>query len=144
MTATSVARTLGKDEVREVTANQDLDTYVIARKLGISRTEAELIGALGTALAAPGAPTIGTATIVDTGHVSVAFTAPVSDGGDEILHYTVTSSPGGFTAQGTNGSPIVVAAAFVAATAYTFTVTATNGTGTSAASLASNSVTPNP
>lgn len=143
MTAAAVAKTLGKAEA-EITANQDVTTRTIARKLGISLTEAELIGALGTALAVPGAPTIGTATIVDTTHVSVAFTAPVSDGGDEITRYTVTSSVGGFTASGTNGSPIVVSGAFVKATGYTFTVKAHNSIGDSAASAASNSVTPNP
>ena len=143
MTIASVAAALGKS-VAEVTKYQDLDTHVTAHDLAISLREAETIGALGVALTVPGAPTIGAATIVDTTHVSVTFTAPASDGGDEITHYTVTSSVGGFTASGTNGSPIVVPGAFVTATGYTFTVTATNGQGTGAASLASNSVTPNP
>jgi hypothetical protein len=70
----------------------------------------------------------------------VAFTAPASNGGSAITGYTVTSSPGGITATGTS-SPIVVTG-LTNGTAYTFTVTATNAIGTSAASAASNSVTP--
>jgi len=88
---------------------------------------------------APGAPTVGVAT-PGNGQVSVAFTAPASDGGSAITGYTVTSSPGGFTASGA-ASPLVVAG-LANGTAYTFTVTATNATGTSAASAASSAVTP--
>lgn len=91
---------------------------------------------------APDAPTIGAATAGD-GQVSVAFTAPVNNGGSAITGYTVTSSPDGITAGG-NGfttSPITVTG-LTNGTAYTFTVTATNAVGTSAASGASNSATP--
>jgi hypothetical protein len=86
----------------------------------------------------PGAPTIGTAT-AGSGSASVSFTAPASDGGEAISDYTVTSSPGGITATGTS-SPVTVSG-LSNGTAYTFTVTATNSVGTSAASAASNSVT---
>ncbi len=88
---------------------------------------------------APGAPTINTAT-PGNGQVSVAFTAPASDGGSAITGYTVTASPGGFTASGA-ASPLVVTG-LANGTAYTFTVTATNATGTSTASAASAAVTP--
>jgi len=87
----------------------------------------------------PGAPTIGTATPGNT-QASVAFTAPASTGGPAITSYTATSSPGGFTATG-SASPLTVTG-LTNGTAYTFTVTATNSIGTSAASAASNSVTP--
>jgi trimeric autotransporter adhesin len=87
----------------------------------------------------PGAPTIGTATAGDAS-ASVTFTAPASNGGSAITGYTVTSSPGGITATGTS-SPINVTG-LTNGTAYTFTVTATNAIGTSAASAATSAVTP--
>ena len=90
------------------------------------------------AAAVPGAPTIGTAT-AGNGQASVAFTAPVSNGGAVITSYTVTSSPGAITGTGTT-SPIAVTG-LTNGTAYTFTVTATNSAGTGVASAASNSVT---
>jgi trimeric autotransporter adhesin len=91
----------------------------------------------------PVAPTIGTATNVGTsraynnGAATVTFTAPTSK--LPITSYTVTSSPGGFTASGAS-SPITVTG-LQSATAYTFTVTATSAAGTSSASSASNSIT---
>jgi len=90
--------------------------------------------------AVPGAPTIGTAT-AGNAQASVAFTAPANLGIPAVItQYTVTSSPGGLTATG-SASPIVVTG-LSNGTAYTFTVTATNATGTGPASAASNSVTP--
>lgn len=87
----------------------------------------------------PGAPVIGTATALN-GAALVSFSAPADNGGIAITEYTVTSSPGGITASG-QSSPIYVPG-LTNNTAYTFTVTATNVVGTSAASAASNSVTP--
>lgn len=87
----------------------------------------------------PGAPTIGTATAGDAS-ASVAFTPPASNGGSAITGYTVTASPGGATATGT-ASPITVFG-LQNGLAHTFTVVATNAVGNSAASAASNSVTP--
>lgn len=142
MAAIDVARTLGKSE-GEVTDNQDVTVDTIARSLGIDAKEAYLIGDLGTPIAVPGAPTAAVATVTDTTHVSVAFTAPASDGGAGIDLYEVTSSPGGFTGSGLR-SPVVVTAAFVSGQAYTFTVKARNEKGLSSASTASAGVTPNP
>lgn len=87
----------------------------------------------------PGAPTIGTAVAGD-GSVSVAFTAPASDGGSAITSYTATSSPGGITASA-SASPISVTG-LTNNTDYTFSVVATNQYGNSAASSFSNTVTP--
>ena len=89
---------------------------------------------------APGAPTIGTAT-GGNAQATVTFTAPAFTGGGPITGYTVTSSPGGFSASG-NGSPLVVSG-LTNGTTYTFTVTATNSASlTSVPSTASNEVTP--
>lgn len=87
----------------------------------------------------PGAPTAVVAT-AGNAKASVAFTAPASDGGADITSYTVTSSPGSFTATGA-ASPLTVTG-LTNETAYTFTVTATNVRGTGSASTASSSVTP--
>ena len=94
-----------------------------------------------TATTVPQAPTIGTATAgsAGSGQVSIAFTAG-STGGSTVTGYTVTSTPGSLTGTGAS-SPITVSG-LTLGTAYTFTVTATNANGTSAASSASNSVTP--
>ena len=95
------------------------------------------------AKSAPVAPTIGTATNVGTGRpfnngrADVTFTAPNSK--LPITSYTVTSSPGGFTATGAS-SPLTVTG-LQSGTAYTFSVTATSSAGTSSASGASNSIT---
>ncbi len=87
----------------------------------------------------PDAPTIGAAT-GGAGQASVTFSAPAFNGDSAITSYTVTSSPGGITATG-GSSPITVTG-LTNETAYTFTVKATNAVGDSAASAASNSVTP--
>jgi RHS repeat-associated protein len=68
---------------------------------------------------------------------TISFTAP-AENGSPISGYTVTSNPGGITASGT-GSPIIVTG-LTNGTAYTFTVTATNGIGTSDPSQPSNSI----
>ena len=91
----------------------------------------------------PKQPTIGSATNVGTsrafnnGAVDVAFTLP----GDSpaATGFTVTSSPGSFTATGAT-SPLRVTG-LLSDTSYTFTVIATNASGNSIASAASSSVT---
>src|SRR5579871_192811 len=88
---------------------------------------------------APAAPGLVTAT-PGNAQASVAFVAPVSNGGAPITLYTVTSNPGGITRTGVS-SPITVTG-LANGTAYTFTVTATNSAGTGPASSPSNSVTP--
>ena len=89
----------------------------------------------------PGAPTSVVAT-AGNASASVAFTAPASNGGSVITGYTVTSSPGSFTATGAT-SPITVTG-LAHGTAYRFTVVATNAVGNSVPSAASNSVTISP
>lgn len=86
--------------------------------------------------AIPNTPTIGVATAVSDVAATVAYTAAVL--GATASTFTATSNPGSVT--GTGSSPITVTG-LTASTSYTFTVTAGNANGTSAASSASNSIT---
>jgi N-acetylneuraminic acid mutarotase/photosystem II stability/assembly factor-like uncharacterized protein len=87
----------------------------------------------------PDPPIIGSAT-TSNGQVTVSFTPPADNGGSNITGYTVTSNPGNKTAIGA-ASPISISGLDLG-TSYTFTVVATNAVGSSAASEASNAVTP--
>lgn len=92
----------------------------------------------------PGAPTVGTATVVNPLSVTLSFTAPGSSGTASITGYTVAASPvvgNIITSPGTT-SPVTVVGSFVPNKAYTFTISAVSSAGTGAASAASNSVTP--
>lgn len=86
--------------------------------------------------AIPDAPTIGTATATSDVAATVTYTAAVL--GATGNTFTATSNPSSIT--GTGASPITVTG-LTASTSYTFSVTAGNANGTSAASSASNSVT---
>jgi hypothetical protein len=91
----------------------------------------------------PKAPTSATATNVpagrafNNGRADVTFTLPADS--PAATSYTVTSSPGSYTASGAS-SPISVTG-LQSNTAYTFTVVASNAVGNSPASAASNSIT---
>ncbi len=82
-------------------------------------------------LTVPGAPTSPRATAGNSSAV-VTWTAPTNKGGSTITKYTVTSSPGGKTAT-TSGATTATVTGLTNGTSYTFTVTATNATGTSVA-----------
>ncbi len=87
----------------------------------------------------PSAPTGVSASAGNT-EATVSFT-PSFPNGSAVTNFTVTSTPGGLSANGSS-SPITVNG-LTNGVAYTFKVTATNGNGTSALSSASGSVTPN-
>jgi uncharacterized repeat protein (TIGR01451 family) len=120
---------------RAPTCATPTDQRGTARPLGIQCDS----GAFEASPTVPQAPPIGAAT-AGNAQASITFTAPANNGGAPITGYTMTSNPGGITGTGA-GSPIVVSG-LANGTAYTFTVTAANSVGTSAASAASNSVTP--
>ncbi len=94
----------------------------------------------GSSADAPGPPTNLTAT-AGNGTITIAFSAPSSNGGAAITGYTAACASGAasFTASGA-GSPITVTG-LTNGTTYSCTVTATNAAGTSSAS-ASVSATP--
>ena len=88
----------------------------------------------------PDAPTAVTAVPGDA-TVSLSWTAPANTGGASVLSYTGTASPGGATCT-TTGATTCLVTGLKNGTGYTFTITATNIAGTSAASAASTKVTP--
>jgi trimeric autotransporter adhesin len=125
--------------------NGDSYTFTVTATNGAGTGPASSASNAVVPAAVPGAPTIGTTT-GGNAQASVAFTAPASDGGSPITSYTVTATDsttpgnGGQTKSG-SASPLVVTG-LTNGDSYTFTVTATNGAGTGAASSASTAVVP--
>src|SRR5664280_1737896 len=114
-------------------------TFTVFATNAIGNSPASAASNSVTPSSVPGAPTIGTA-IAGNAQATVAFTAPASNGGSAITGYTVTYTPGNITKTG-NTSPVTVTG-LTNGIAYTFTVFATNATGNSLPSSASNSVIP--
>jgi hypothetical protein len=91
----------------------------------------------------PGTPTGVTAT-AGNAQATASFTAPVSTGGSDITGYTVSSIPaGGVDSNAGTTATTHTITGLTNGKAYKFTVKATNFMGSSAASGASNSVSPN-
>ncbi|HEY4377630.1 MAG TPA: fibronectin type III domain-containing protein, partial [Acidimicrobiales bacterium] len=92
----------------------------------------------------PSAPTIGAA-VAGNQHATVAWSAPSSNGGGPLTGYVVTPYVGA-TAQPTHtfgpSAVVGVISGLVNGTSYTFTVAATNATGTGNQSAATNAVVP--
>jgi large repetitive protein len=102
----------------------------------IKRANTSGVTKSGVAIAdVPDTPTIGSAT-AGIESATVTYTAATTGGTGST--FTATSTPGSVT--GTGSSPITVAG-LTADTSYTFTVRASNSTGNSPFSAASNSVT---
>jgi hypothetical protein len=74
----------------------------------------------------------------------VSWTVPDVTGGSPITHYTVTSAPGSKTCTWTTGALTCKVTGLTNGLSYTFTVTATNGSGTGPASWPSAAVIPVP
>jgi hypothetical protein len=90
---------------------------------------------------APGAPT-NAAAVAGEASATVSWLAPVSDGGSAITSYTVTSTPGAFTASVSGSVYSATVTGLTDGTSYTFTISATNAVGTGPPSAASNAVVP--
>jgi hypothetical protein len=110
------------------------ETLVLTGATGtVFDMKSEMAGVTGT--------TFAMADATNNTTVSIPFTAG-AENGSTITSYTITSSPSiSLTYSGTT-SPMTVTGSFVQNQAYTFTVIATNGVGSSSASSASNSITP--
>jgi hypothetical protein len=134
-TTTTVALTNGTTYTFKVSA---------ANGVGAGPTSASS-NAVTPAAAVPGAPTGVTASPADSS-ATVSWTAP-ADGGSPITGYTVTPFIGSAAQAATTvaGSPPASSATvsgLTNGTTYTFTVSASNATGTGATSAASGPVTP--
>ncbi len=94
-------------------------------------------------ITAPDAPTNVVATVLSANSVSVAFTAPASNGGSVITGYMVTYSFSGGVGQTAPRPPTlpIVVIGLISGTTYTFKVFAINAVGFSNISLPSNIVT---
>lgn len=116
----------------------------LAAATGQSPPYLTVIGALNAVPPdAPGAPVA----IASDSSATVYWSAPASDGGSPVTGYTLTASAGGVTgpSKTVSGLPPVTSATIgglTNATAYAFSVTATNAAGSGSASPSSNAVTP--
>ncbi len=132
----------GSIRVTRLTTGTSYKFIVTAKNaVGTSAASGES-GSVVPALA-PGTPAIGAVTVTGSTSVTVAFTAPASNGGSPITQYTATSESGGITGTvSQSGSGSVTLTGLTAGTSYRFRVKASNAVGTSGWSGWSTSVKP--
>jgi hypothetical protein len=107
----------------------------------LSSSSVDTDGYVAKVISPSAAPGSVTAT-AGSGQAAVSWAVPVYSGGAAITSYTATASPSGTTCTVTAPATSCTITGLVNGTSYTFTVTATNATGTSPASAASAPVTP--
>lgn len=130
--------------VAALTNNKNYTCTVTAvNSAGAGPSSAPSNDVMPVAPTAPGAPT-GVTVTPGSGTISVAFTAPASNGGAAITAYNAscTSSDGGAAGAGSGAASPIVVSGVTSGKTYTCTVTATNSVGTGAASAASGSTQP--
>ncbi|MBU1425895.1 MAG: fibronectin type III domain-containing protein, partial [Gammaproteobacteria bacterium] len=138
----SNAGTPGLSHVITGLANGTAYTFTVIATNNAGNSNASAASNSVTPATVPGAPVIGSA-VANNAQASVTFSAPADNGGAIITGYTVSSLPAGGVDNnaGTTGLNHIITG-LTNGTAYTFTVKASNSAGNSAASAASNSVTP--
>jgi fibronectin type 3 domain-containing protein len=109
-------------------------TAVATDLAGNQALPAVSVNVLNGVSSVPGAPILNTAGAASN-TVALSWSAPLSDGGSAITSYTATASPGGASCT-TSGALTCTIGGLTNGTTYSFTVTATNSTGTGPASNA--------
>ena len=112
-------------------------TYTVTASSAYGTSAASSASTGVTATTVPAAPSLSVAAAAQSATITIT---PGATGGSAITDYSIVSSPA--TTTQTTSSTTYTFTGLTDGTAYTFTATATNANGTSAASSASNSVTP--
>ena len=122
-------------------ANGTSYTFTVTATNAAGTSTASDASNIATPSTVPGAPTGVGATAAESGRSTIAWTAPASDGGAAISGYRVTATPGGKSCT-TTGATTCTITGLSNGTSYTFTVTATNRSGTGSPSDPSTAVVP--